>query len=110
MAADGRRDREEAGGRARLAVPTTGMPSRQQAAAGCRFRRPSLPLGGEMAEHVAARRPSPRSAIRTPDQRLRVFVSSTLDELASERAAAREAIERLRLTPVMFELGARPHP
>jgi predicted ATPase len=48
--------------------------------------------------------------IRTPDQRLRVFVSSTLGELADERAAARRAIERLRLTPVMFELGARPHP
>jgi predicted ATPase len=48
--------------------------------------------------------------IRTPDQRLRVFVSSTLGELADERQAAREAIEQLRLTPVMFELGARPHP
>jgi predicted ATPase len=51
-----------------------------------------------------------RQVIRTPDQRLRVFVSSTLDEMASERAAVRAAIERLRLTPVMFELGARPHP
>ena len=48
--------------------------------------------------------------ILTPDQRLRVFVSSTLDELAPERLAARLAIEELRLTPVMFELGARPHP
>ena len=48
--------------------------------------------------------------IRTPDQRLRVFVSSTLGELAEERAAVRAAIERLRLVPVMFELGARPHP
>lgn len=48
--------------------------------------------------------------IRTPDQRLRVFVSSTLGELAEERAAVRRAIERLRLSPVMFELGARPHP
>jgi predicted ATPase len=47
--------------------------------------------------------------IATPDQRLRVFVSSTLEEMAEERAAAREAIESLRLTPVMFELGARPH-
>jgi len=45
-----------------------------------------------------------------PDQRLRVFVSSTLEELALERAAARGAIQRLRLAPVMFELGARPHP
>lgn len=48
--------------------------------------------------------------IHTPDQRLRVFVSSTLQELAGERLAAREAIEQLRLAPVMFELGARPHP
>ena len=48
--------------------------------------------------------------IRTPDQRLRVFVSSTLAELAPERAAVARAIEALRLTPVMFELGARPHP
>src|SRR5262245_57266542 len=49
-------------------------------------------------------------AIRTPDQRLRVFVSSTLAELADERAAVRRAVSALRLTPVMFELGARPHP
>ncbi len=49
-------------------------------------------------------------AIRTPDQRLRVFVSSTLGELADERAAVARAISGLRLTPVLFELGARPHP
>jgi len=49
-------------------------------------------------------------SIRTPDQRLRVFVSSALGELAGERRAVREAIESLRLTPVMFEQGARPHP
>ena len=48
--------------------------------------------------------------IRTPDQRLRVFVSSTLGELAEERQAVSRAISALRLTPVMFELGARPHP
>jgi len=52
----------------------------------------------------------PRTAIRTPDQRLRVFVSSTLHELPAERAAARAAIEQLRLAPVMFESGARVHP
>jgi predicted ATPase len=50
------------------------------------------------------------SVILTPDQRLRVFVSSTMEELADERMAARRAVERLRLAPVMFELGARPHP
>jgi predicted ATPase len=59
------------------------------------------PPPGGYDEHVS---------IRTPDQRLRVFVSSTLQELAGERQAVREAIESLRLTPVMFEQGARPHP
>jgi predicted ATPase len=48
--------------------------------------------------------------IRTPDQRLRVFVSSTLEELADERRAVSRAISAMRLAPVMFELGARPHP
>ena len=48
--------------------------------------------------------------IRTPDQRIRVFVSSTLRELEPERRAVRAVIERLHLAPVMFELGARPHP
>src|SRR5262245_24091299 len=48
--------------------------------------------------------------IRTPDQRLRVFVSSTLQELADERRAVQEAIEQICLTPVLFELGARAHP
>ena len=52
----------------------------------------------------------PPGTIRTPDQRLRVFVSSTLKELAPERKTARVAIERLHLAAVMFELGARPHP
>jgi predicted ATPase len=49
------------------------------------------------------------SPILTPDQRLRVFVSSTLAELAEERAAVARAISTLRLTPVLFELGARAH-
>ncbi len=52
---------------------------------------------------------SSRPAIRTPDQRIRVFVSSTLRELADERRVVRSAIERMRLAPVMFELGARAH-
>jgi len=50
------------------------------------------------------------TVIRTPDQRLRVFVSSTLQELADEREAVHQAIVQLRLNPVLFELGARPHP
>jgi hypothetical protein len=50
------------------------------------------------------------SHIRTPDQRRRVFVSSTLGELAPERRAVSRALSSLRLTAVMFEAGARPHP
>jgi predicted ATPase len=53
---------------------------------------------------------SETGVIHTPDQRLRVFVSSTLQEMAAERRAVRDAVTRLRLVPVMFELGARPHP
>ena len=48
--------------------------------------------------------------INTLDQRLRVFMNSTLTELAAERRAVRDAMTRLRLAPAMFELGARPHP
>ena len=48
--------------------------------------------------------------IRTPDERLRVFISSTPQELADERAAALAAVEHLRLTPVLSEPGARPYP
>src|SRR4029450_11867611 len=48
--------------------------------------------------------------VRTPDQRGRVFVSSTLRELEGEREAERAGIERGHLIPVMFALAARPHP
>src|SRR6266567_1066041 len=48
--------------------------------------------------------------IRTPDQRVRVFVSSTLQELAAEREAVRDAVTSLRLVPVMFGMGAQPYP
>src|SRR5213079_3069549 len=71
---------------------------------------------GESQEAGAAASPregSPAgraSVILTPDQRLRVFISSTLEELAPERAAARRAIGRLHLVPVWYESGARPHP
>ena len=56
------------------------------------------------------RGPRDEVIIRTPDRRLRVFVSSTLGELAEERRAVSRAISALRLTPVMFEAGARPYP
>lgn len=48
--------------------------------------------------------------ISAPDQRLRVFISSTPDELEAEREAARDAIRTMRLTPVMFDKGAPSHP
>src|SRR2546421_11224409 len=62
---------------------------------------------GSPHEGSAAARPE---VILTPDQRVRVFISSTLGELAAERAAARRAIARLHLVPVWYESGARPHP
>ncbi len=69
-----------------------------------------LPMPASPAETRARMRGCCR-AILTPDHRLRVFVSSTLLELAPERAAVeRGGCSTLRLTPVMFELGARPHP
>ena len=57
-----------------------------------------------------SQRASDEVVIRTPDRRLRVFVSSTLGELAEERQAVARAVSALRLTPVMFEAGARPYP
>src|SRR5215475_3348932 len=68
-----------------------------------------------VADHGAKPAPPSTAAklaqrIRTPDQRLRVFVSSTLEELALERLAVRDAITGLHLTPVVFEAGARPYP
>lgn len=47
------------------------------------------------------------AVIRTPVYRLRIFVSSTLKELAEEREATRRAILNIRRMPVMFESGAR---
>ena len=48
--------------------------------------------------------------IKTPDQRVRVFISSTIQELAEERLSVKQAVEKLRLIPVLFELSARDHP
>ena len=39
---------------------------------------------------------SETQAIHTHDQRVRVFVSSTMEELAAERRAVRDAVTRLR--------------
>lgn len=41
---------------------------------------------------------SAETSILTPDQRLRVFISSTLGELAHERDAVEAAVRTLRLT------------
>ena len=48
-------------------------------------------------------------SILTPDRRVRVFISSTLGELAPERDAVDAAVRTLRMTPVRFEVGAREH-
>ena len=64
----------------------------------------------EVAGAAASRREESAAVILTPDQRVRVFISSTLEELAAERAAARRAIARLHLVSVWYESGARPHP
>ena len=72
-------------------------------------RRESQGVGASASQRAgsAAARPD---VILTPDQRVRVFISSTLEELAAERAAARRAVGRLHLVPVWYESGARPHP
>ncbi|HEX2058122.1 MAG TPA: tetratricopeptide repeat protein [Actinomycetota bacterium] len=44
------------------------------------------------------------AVIRTPDQRLRVYVSGDPARLAAERTAARRAVESLHLTPVTVDL------
>ncbi|MGH3286236.1 MAG: DUF4062 domain-containing protein, partial [Streptosporangiaceae bacterium] len=59
--------------------------------------------GGPAEGGSVSQGPRDEPVIRTPDRRLRVFVSSTLGELADERRAVSRAIEALRLTPVMFE-------
>jgi predicted ATPase len=66
-------------------------------------------VGPDQGRSVS-QRPQDEVLIRTPDRRLRVFVSSTLGELAEERRAVSRAVSALRLTPVMFEVGARPYP
>ncbi|MFN2587042.1 MAG: hypothetical protein ABR613_02830 [Actinomycetota bacterium] len=50
---------------------------------------------------------APRTTL-TPDQRLRVFVSSTLD--LARRAGRRHAAIQSLHHAVMFETAARPHP
>jgi hypothetical protein len=64
-------------------------------------------MGHDRARSVS-QGPRGEAVIRTPDRLLRVFVSSTLGELAEERRAVSRAVTALRLNPVTFEAGARP--
>jgi tetratricopeptide (TPR) repeat protein len=49
--------------------------------------------------------------ILTPDRRIRVFLSSRLNEFASERQSLVSMIQsEMRFTPIYFEEQARPHP
>jgi tetratricopeptide (TPR) repeat protein len=48
--------------------------------------------------------------IRTHDQRPRIFISSSLEDLRAERNAAKQAILDIKLVPIMFECGAHPYP
>ncbi len=57
---------------------------------------------------VSREGPDPESGNSDHDPRLRVFVSSTLGELRSEREAAKSAIKSLRLVPSGVDLGSRP--
>src|ERR1017187_780516 len=51
------------------------------------------------------------SGLSATDEKLRIFVSSTINECAAERAIARKAIESLNHTAILFEaVGARPYP
>lgn len=89
---------------------------RRERHAAARGQALAEPLALATTQAPPPTRPPPAAAaqagagIFTPDRRLRVFVSSTLHELARERELVKRAIEELFLTPVMFELGARPHP
>ena len=69
----------------------------------------NLSLGRAVETDQTGRVTGAVATILTPDQRLRVFISSTLGELAPERDAVEAAVRTLRLTPVRFELGARAH-
>ncbi|HKA98306.1 MAG TPA: DUF4062 domain-containing protein [Streptosporangiaceae bacterium] len=71
---------------------------------------PAVPVGLTLGRGWGGEAMAGSGVIRTPDQRVRVFVSLALRELAPERQAVRDAVTRLRLVPVMFELAARRHP
>ncbi len=110
---DERKERRRQGGRGGLSGRGGRSGHDARGAPGREPRVGATPLGVAGPLLGALQEPTvqpPANPIRTPDQRLRVFVSSTLNELAEERAHVRQAVEALRLTPVMFELGARPHP
>ena len=48
--------------------------------------------------------------ILTPDRRIRVFLSSRIQELAAERHALVRLVRKMGLTPIYFEEIPTPHP
>lgn len=48
--------------------------------------------------------------VLTPDRRIRVFISSRIQELATERQALVRLITQMGLTPIFFEEIPTPHP
>src|SRR6516225_582225 len=96
-----------------LVVARPACPARLQFVdniAPCHCHRPTRVIFVTMQPRTSLWVMSETDVIHTPDQRVRVFVSSTLTELAAERQAVRDAVTSLRLVPVLFELGARPYP
>jgi hypothetical protein len=68
-------------------------------------------MPGRAEEAWLFHRPGNSGVTAWPSPRVTVFVSSTIGECASERLAARKAIEAIKCDPVLFETtGARPHP
>jgi hypothetical protein len=76
-----------------IELPRTGSVAEPEHAQDVQQAGAIAPVSTESAPDQAA-------MILTPDQRVRVFISSTLQELAEERAAARRAVQRLHLAPV----------
>jgi len=68
----------------------------------------TLSTGASSAASHEPRQQQPE-VILTPDQRVRVFISSTLEELAAERTAARRAIANLPMltSPLTSRRSAR---
>ena len=80
-------------------VKTGGRRARPAGHRAPRTLEEDMPCSPPPARTSRARTLRARRRIRTPDQRVRVFVSSTLQELADERRAVREAVNRAPAGP-----------